>query len=317
MLRNLSVSLLLSLSAIAQPAFDAASVKPASNEIVPGSSFLAKGGPGTSDPGRITYTQLPLITLLIRAYDVHADQISGPPWLTAPNSSLFTVIATMPPTTTTQQFQLMLQQLLIERFQMKVHHETRPFPGYELVVAAAGPNLKPTMQAAEAVAPERTFPPTPPKLGPDGKAILPPGPQSVIGMGGGAMRAQFQDRSMAEILERLGFMVSRALGNDASVVQPRVVDKTGLTGRYDFNLDVDCPGCVGITPAMRANMPLLAGRGGGGDAPTPETASDPGSGLPNIFNAVEKQLGLRLVKVASIPVDIVVIDKAEKTPLEN
>jgi uncharacterized protein (TIGR03435 family) len=110
-------------------------------------------------------------------------------------------------------------------------------------------------------------------------------------------------------------MLNRATGMPASGPLPRVADNSGVDGKYDFALDFDCPDC-GLTPAMLANMPLLAGRGGADAQPT-ATASDPGSGLPNIFNALEKQLGLKLVKVKDVPVDVLVIDHAEKVPTEN
>ncbi len=66
---------------------------------------------------------------------------------------------------------------------------------------------------------------------------------------------------------------------------------------------------------MLRNLPAFAGRG---DAPAPqEGASYPGSGLPNIFVAIQKQLGLKLVKVKDIPTDVLVIDSADKVPSEN
>jgi uncharacterized protein (TIGR03435 family) len=110
--------------------------------------------------------------------------------------------------------------------------------------------------------------------------------------------------------------LNQALNGDPGAPQPRVPDKTGLAGKYDFTLEFDCPGCLGLTAAMRANMPLLAGRGGA-EAPPADATQDPGSGLPNIFNALEKQLGLKLVRVKDVPVDVIVIDHAEKVPLEN
>lgn len=134
--------------------------------------------------------------------------------------------------------------------------------------------------------------------------------------GKGALHAQYQAQSMAYFASSLGRDLALALGRDPNAGQPRVVDKTGLTGRYDFTVEFDCQGCVGLSAAIRATLPLLAARGGGepgavGDAP------DPGSGLPNIFTALEKQLGLRLMKVKDVPVDVVVFDHVEKTPLPD
>ena len=90
--------------------------------------------------------------------------------------------------------------------------------------------------------------------------------------------------------------------------QPRVVDRTGLTGIYEFTLEFAgtmplAPGIVpSAPPADDAGMPI---------------ANDPGEGLPNIFTAVEKQLGLKLVKVKDVPVDVLIVDSADKVPTEN
>jgi uncharacterized protein (TIGR03435 family) len=73
-----------------------------------------------------------------------------------------------------------------------------------------------------------------------------------------------------------------------------VIDKTGLTGRYDFTLE--------YTPDL-SGMPLPPG----------DTASEPGSSLPS---AVEKQLGLKLSR-AKAQLDVIVVDHAEKTPTAN
>jgi uncharacterized protein (TIGR03435 family) len=312
-IRALLCVIALAVSGLAQerqPQFDAASVKvfDAQGSVPMGQ----RGGPGSSDPGRITFGRTILMQLLAKAYGVPTDQISGPAWMSdfmGPNQ--YSITATMSPNTTMEQFQVMLQSLLVERFQMKVHHETRNFPGYELTVAPGGPKLKETAQAdtSDPAAPAM------PKFKPDGSFNFPPGPQTATTEGKGTLRAQYQARTMAYFAARLGNMVSRALGNDTNVAQPRVADKTGLTAKYDFSIEFDCQGCAGLSALMRANLPLLAGRGG--DEPAPQSATDPGSGLPNIFNALEKQLGLKLVKVKDVPVDVIVIDHVEKVPTGN
>ena len=101
---------------------------------------------------------------------------------------------------------------------------------------------------------------------------------------------------MSEFVEQLGNFVSPQEG-------PRhyVVDKTGLTGAYDITLKFDAD--------RQAIVSGLAAPVGG-----PE--SEP-SGLPNIFKALERQLGLKLVKGKDIPMDTIVIDQAERIPLGN
>ncbi len=128
------------------------------------------------------------------------------------------------------------------------------------------------------------------------------------------MRAYYsQAKPVSDLVRQLGGFVNSSTGAKDGSPIPRIVDKTGLAGKYDFSLEFDCEGCVGLAAMMR-NLPAFAGRGG--DAPAPQE-TDPGSGLPNIFVAIEKQLGLKLVKVKDIPTDILVIENADKVPSEN
>jgi uncharacterized protein (TIGR03435 family) len=123
------------------PTFDAASVKLTGPEIQ--QPYTITGGPGTSDPGRFRAPRIPLLNLVSRAFAVSTDQIAGPAWLRdVASANNFTVVATMAADTTKEQFEKMLQNLLIERFHLVFQHETRRFPGYELVVDKGGPKFK-------------------------------------------------------------------------------------------------------------------------------------------------------------------------------
>jgi len=78
----------------------------------------------------------------------------------------------------------------------------------------------------------------------------------------------------------------------------RVIDKTGLSGKYDFTLEYDLDlgnpsAAVGDGPVLSIDGPVLS-----------------------IFEAVQQQLGLRLVPGKAL-FDVVVVDEAEKTPIEN
>src|SRR5271155_1259065 len=115
------------------PAFEVASVKPVNLASHP--VFGNRGGPGTADPGRIHFCCVGMFSLLMRAYDVELDQIIGPSWIMENmGPDLYLVDATMPADTTRAQSQLMMRNLLEERFHLEVHREKRNFPGYELVV---------------------------------------------------------------------------------------------------------------------------------------------------------------------------------------
>ena len=85
----------------------------------------------------MTYSGLTLKNLLTVAYGVKNYQISGPGWL---DTERYDIMAKMPPDTTKEQFALMLQSLIAERFKLTLHRETKDLPLYELAVAKGGPS---------------------------------------------------------------------------------------------------------------------------------------------------------------------------------
>jgi uncharacterized protein (TIGR03435 family) len=102
-----------------------------------------KGGPGTSDPGRVTMPRMPISTLVMLAYDLKRDQLSGAPqWIDDGLNDGFAITATMSKTTTKEQYCGMLRNLLTDRFHLAIHHEAQSRPGYELMVAKGGSKLK-------------------------------------------------------------------------------------------------------------------------------------------------------------------------------
>jgi uncharacterized protein (TIGR03435 family) len=281
------------------PQFEVAAVRIAD----PGVNFVAiTGGPGSNDPGRIRYTHVPMIYLLQRAYGVAADQISGPSWIrdfSGPDQ--YEITAMMPPDTTKEQFQLMMQDLLAERFHLAVHHETRKFSGYVLSVGKGGSKLTESTPDPNYVAPRLG---SGIRFSEDGILQLTPTRGATVVIGKGVAHSGYREVSMERLALDLGFMVNRSIGADTTFSVPRVIDRTGLTGIYDFTLDYECLSCQSM-----AEIRL-------GTAAVPE-ASEPQTGFPNIFTALEKQLGLKLEKAADVPVDVIVIERVEKVPAPN
>ncbi len=258
-----------------------------------------KGGPGTNDPGRVVWGAVDLFSLLLEAFDVEGYRIVNLPRATGRDirNFTFTFEATMPPDTTREKFRLMLRNFVIERFQIKLHHETRLYPGYDLVVATTGPKLK---------APAHPDAPDPPTMGmgetdKDGFPILLPGHAEGIRVGDGT-HARFQNWTVAGFIPYLEVWVQQSAGLPG--LAP-IMDKTGLTGKFDFNIEFDPRGGSGtavVGPQVRAGL-------------TP--GGDQDSGLPDIFRAIEKQLGFKLVKDKGFALDTIVIDHAEKMPTDN
>jgi uncharacterized protein (TIGR03435 family) len=243
------------------------------------------GGPGTDDPGRIHFPLISLKALLVRAWDSY-HEIEGPGWL---DTQIVQVDATMPPETTKQQFQEMLRNLIMDRFQLKHHTETKQITGYALVVARNG--LKMKESADQGGGSPGPFSPATQK-GPDGFLILPPraGPWSMSqSTGGGRTRMVFQQQTMQDLTPALGRMLNSIVTN-----------ATGLSAKYDFTVTF-----AGATEPGGAIAPSL-----------PATQPDAAEPLPDIFSALQSQLGLKLEQ-KKVAVDVFVVDHMEKTPTGN
>jgi len=288
---------LASAQTASQPAFDAATVKPLSSTTGPGNNFM-KGGPGTSDPERVTIQKAQLIDLMMKAFHVDWANVTGPEWIRGVGGQWYTFTATMPKDTSKHDFEIMFRNFLTEQFKIALHHEPGSFPAYDLVVAPGGPRLKASADQSDPTAPDSHY--GIPEMDSGGFAILPPGRGSTVASGSKGMHAIYQQYSMSEFATEL-----------MSFVTPQgdrrhyVVDKTGIAGRYDLKVKFDNRDSVirvgpDVQTALGAQDPL-----------------GPGSGLPTIFKALEQQLGLKLVKAKDILVDTIVIDHAEKLPTGN
>jgi uncharacterized protein (TIGR03435 family) len=257
---------LLAFTAHAQ-SFEVASVKPSATT---GGLFKMTGGPGTSDPGRITYTNVPLRIVLLTAYDVRNYQLTGPDWL---NTLRYDVTARLPEGATKEQLQAMLRNLLETRFRLTLHRESKEAPIYDLVVARKGPKIKPVTGRSQ----EGAIASALPGVGADGfPKLRTPSPGLIIETKDGVARITAKEVTMLKFADMLTGQSHRP-----------VFDRTGLAGTYDFNLYF-----------------------------TPEGAARSDSPDSDLFAALKEQLGLRL-ESRNGPVELLVIDHAEKTPVEN
>jgi uncharacterized protein (TIGR03435 family) len=133
----------------AAPAFEVASVKPVAEPKIP--PFVPEtgrysGGPGTKTPGKFECREVTLKSVLARAFNVPPTRISGPDWL---DNARYDIAAKLDPETTPENFRLMLQALLAERFSLRFHRETRSTSVYLLTVAKNGPKLQPVRKPPE------------------------------------------------------------------------------------------------------------------------------------------------------------------------
>jgi len=294
----------------ARLSFEVASVKPAAPSADGLVMRRATGGPGTPDPGTLNYTNIPLKLMVVRAYDLKQYQVEGPDWI---DSIGYDVTAKIPPGTTKEQFQQMLQTLLAERFKLTVHLETKQLPVYALVVAKGRPKMKEVeMPAVTPGAPAGPLPEPGRGAGYGG------GPTMVFGRGGEPPRLASGPgiRMMMTPNGRqlAGYMTMTQLANALSNTMDRaVVDQTELKATYD----VDLSWTPDELDRNQGRMEQMAvGMGGppeGGRGEAPRGASEPGLNLPQ---ALQEKLGLKLDARKSAA-DMLIIDHAEKVPVEN
>ena len=178
----------------------------------------------TSVPGRVSYTNQVLRPVLVEAYGAN---VFGPDWL---DSERYDISATFPEDATKQQVSEMLRNLLMERFHLMVHKETRAFPAYDLTVAKNGPKLKEWVEGATT--------PALPALRPDEFAGLrrdgdgfPQMPRErsgiVVGFtGAGRVHLVAVQQTIAQLIDR-------------GLTTDPITDKTGLRGKYDFTMDFE------------------------------------------------------------------------------
>jgi uncharacterized protein (TIGR03435 family) len=188
-----------------------------------GASFtiLDRGGPESPTPGTWSCEYFSLRDLLSKAFAVDDSQISGPPWM---ENQRFHINAKLAPATTREQFREMLRNLLIDRFALASHIESRAAAHYELTVPDSGHKLRESGEslprAEHARAPGRPeldaagFP----KLGP------PTGEPEVLTVYGRTSMF-FPSITMKDLAEILSFKAKKL-----------VTDMTGLKGQYDIGL---------------------------------------------------------------------------------
>jgi uncharacterized protein (TIGR03435 family) len=221
-------------SAAAGPSFEAASVRIAAP--------AGTAGRITVSGDRAIFTNRTVMQLLNFAYGLGCcDLIRGPSWI---STERFDIAAKAPDGTPSDRIPALLQNLLIERFKLALHHETKELPAYDLVTGRG--RLK--LQKVEGVGVKNDW--------------------SLNGE-----RRSAKNMSMGALVVYITQMLRTA-----------VTDKTGLSGYYDFSLDMT----------------------------KEETLRDSDA---SIF-ALLQDLGLDL-KAHAAPFDILVIDGGNKVPTED
>jgi uncharacterized protein (TIGR03435 family) len=266
------------------PQFEVASIRPVRPGTPPGRRLIEPSG-------RVQMTGVPLLLLIIQAWDLNIDadeELPGQPKWLKPFEPAFDLIAKAPAKTVSggapvseDDFDLMLRALLAERFGMAVHYENRPMDAYTLVAA------KPKLKRAD--------------------SSVRPGCKTERAPVNGETQVSVACRNttLAHFAEQLQAMAPNYLRYPAS-------DGSGIGGAWDFAFTFSS-----IPPKVLAASGSQGGPRGAGAAPigrdTP--SGDPVGGI-SLFGAMEKQLGLRLEKHKR-PEPVFVIDHLEEKPTDN
>jgi bla regulator protein blaR1 len=248
------------------PRYEVSTIKPTASDEMQSRMWVTPDG--------VSLQGVPIQVVLREAFQFQDDRIVGAPgWV---RTNRYDVEAKVSPEDAPKLEKLKLDQrrsmlilLLEERFHLKYHHEMRELPSYWLMVAKGGPKLK---EAKQESAP-----------GADGQRM----PRGRMFMDRGRVQGE------GVSLEFLAQVLSRQLGRS-------VIDKTGLTGNYDYTLQ--------WTPDNASPPP-------GADPGLPRNDASSDVAGPSIFTALQEQLGLRL-ESSKGPVDVIVIDHID-LPSEN
>jgi uncharacterized protein (TIGR03435 family) len=241
------------------PAFDVISVKPNNNSLgahgLITTQFTADGFRGTN---------VPVHVLLLQAYGLHEGESFGEP--TWASTEVFDIEAKVagPDVVAfskldSDQHQAMIRQILAERFKLTAHRESRELPVFVLSIAKSGSKLKESMIDPSVPPSERR--------------------------GGGVQMSMGRIAAHECTISYFLTMLSRQMGRS-------ILDRTGLTGNYDFTLRWNPDN--GLTTAAE------------------DTQAD---ALPSVFTAVQEQMGLKLESTKA-PTEVLVVDHLER-PTQN
>jgi uncharacterized protein (TIGR03435 family) len=232
-------------------------------------------------------TYLSLKDYIVMAYQTRLNQIAGPDWL---GTERFDIAAKLPEGTSQADVPSMLQSLLMDRFQMKMHREMKEFPVYVLEVAKTGPKLTPTGDA------------DPNAGGPLNIAAGGNAAGVAISFGNGAhltlgeKSLETKKLTMDVFADMLGRFLDRP-----------VLNRTNLAGTYDLTLD--------LTPEDRIVMLIRSAVAAGVVLP-PQALALLDAGSSDSLSTSLRKMGLSL-EARREPLEVLVIDQIQKTPTEN
>ena len=325
------VSCLAGVAAVAlaqtKTTFEVASIKPAAP--LDRAALLAaiqngetpKIGPRV-DGARAEYIYMALQDLIVLAYKVKPNQITGPDWIA---NQRFDIFAKLPDGASKDDAPRMLQALLEDRFKLALHRESKEHPVLALVVGEGGPKMKESPETPPAIDPAAPLKPGEKQIdSPDGPIRMTTGKDLVSGtinMGSKGSQSISTDAAKQSIRIETSRLTMEDLANMLTALSQanggqEVKDMTGLKGNYQvafsFSL-ADMRSDVRSVLQEKMGVPSPPAEAAGAAMPA-DAASDPG-GASSLLQSL-KSMGLRL-ESRKVMVEQLVIDHIERMPTEN
>jgi uncharacterized protein (TIGR03435 family) len=264
--------------------FEVASIKPVSDQTPVDAVQVGLHVDGS----QVRYTYLSLKEYIGQAYQVKLYQVSGPDWLAGQR---FEIAAKLPDGSKISQVPEMLQNLLADRFALKLHRDSKEFPVYALEIAKSGLKMRES-------APDSDSDPAP--KAPSVNVAAAGSAQGVsVNLGGGSYYSFANNR-----LEGKKLTTARFVDILARFMDRPVIDQTGLTASYDFALD--------LTPEDYTAMLIRSAITAGVNLPPQALRALDFSSGDSLVNGLQK-VGLSLTQKKA-PLDVLVVDSVQKAP---
>jgi uncharacterized protein (TIGR03435 family) len=251
--------------------FEVAAIRPFNQGPGPGFRGGVKGGPGTNDPILMTFTNSSITNLVVLAYSIKNYQLTAPAWMNE-KEARYNIQARVRPGATKEQANEMIKNLLADRFKLVLRRETKEMPVHVITIAKGGPRLK---ESAD-------DPQTPASMG--AADMVPTGTRRIVASG----------KTIDDLAAKL---------SEPYVRLGPVLDKTGLTKKYDFTLE------FALSDEEISNLRVLAN-------PNLRTQPPDFPQAPELKKAMEEQLGLT-IQATKGPVEIFTVVSVSKSPTEN
>ncbi len=249
--------------------FEVAAIRPFNQGPGPGFRVGVKGGPGTNDPILMTFTNYSIPNMVELAYSIKGYQLTAPDWMNE-KEARYNIQARVRPGATKEQANEMIKNLLADRFKLVLQRETKETPVHLITIAKGGPKLK---ESAD-------DPQTPARMG------------AVDMVRTATRRIVASGQTIDDLAAKL---------SEPNVRLGPVLDKTGLTKKYDFTLEFALSdeeiSRLRSDPNLRTQPP---------DFPQ----------APELKKAMEEQLGLT-IQATKGPVEIFTVESVSKSPTEN